>query len=510
MARVLFAQEIFFEFMSTMALSAYLKRAGHQVDIVIGSEDTIVKYIKETNPDLIAFSILTPYRNFMLSASRAIKASGIKIPIIAGGYDITFLPQVLEHADLDIICLGEGGEPLVELCKRLDAKEDYTDIANLHVKRNGQIYKNSMRHWMMNMDTLPFDDRDLYSRYSYFKIVPFTQVLAGRGCPYLCTYCFNHGYRKLYEADGSRGYTRLRSVGHLMKELLLLKNKYNARYLFFNDSTLSYNKRWLLEFLEEHAKQIRIPFSINSVASELDEEICAALEKNGYCKLIRFGLETGNEEFRRKILKKNITNEQLIRATGLMKKHNIRYSMAMMFGLPGETEDLAWETIEFARRLSTKGSVHAVNIFKPFPGLDIVTHGLELGQYNPKQIAVPGSVPEQVKEHKSLAEETGATETKEKHFVRQAMADTDMCFYENYRTDEEGERLVKLSRFSHVAIRIPLAKPLVKRLIQLPDNFLFRLVWKATEGLLNIRVHADIPFSFFVKYALFYRGIKVR
>ena len=123
MAKVLFAQEIYFPFQSIARLSAYLKLNGHKVDLVIGSEDKIVEYTKKNKPDLIAFSVLTPYRNHMLSSSAAIKKAGIKIPIIAGGYDITFLPQILMYSDIDIICLGEGEKPLKELCDRIDSKK---------------------------------------------------------------------------------------------------------------------------------------------------------------------------------------------------------------------------------------------------------------------------------------------------------------------------------------------------------------------------------------------------
>lgn len=504
MAKVLFAQEIYFPFQSIARLSAYLKLNGHKVDLVIGSEDKIVEYTKKNKPDLIAFSVLTPYRNHMLSSSAAIKKAGIKIPIIAGGYDITFLPQILMYSDIDIICLGEGEKPLKELCDRIDSKKDYSDIPNLWVKRDNNIYKNNMRNWTDNMDELPFDDRDIYLNYdSYFKIIPFTQVLAGRGCPYLCSYCFNHGYRKIYEAGGSRGYCKLRSVDNVMEELLLLKNKYKVRYIFFNDSTLTYNKGWLFEFLEKYRDKIKIPFSINAVITEINDEVGQAIRNNGYCELVRFGLETGNEEFRIKVLNKRITDEQLFRGTDIFKKYNIRYSMAMMFGLPSESLEISWETIEKARLLSAKNSVHAVNIFKPFPGLDITEYGIKIGQYKREDIGAH-DLPDVL--CKNLTNES----ITQKDIQRIALGTTDMCFYENYRIDAEGKTILKLSRFSHLAIRFPSLRPLIKQLIKLPDNFIYRFIWKATEGLLNIRAHANVPFSFFIKYYLFHARKKIR
>lgn len=505
MAKVLFAQEIYFPFQSVARLSAYLKQAGHAVDLVIGEGKKVVEHIKKSSPDLIAFSVLTPYRNHMLASVSAIKQAGIKIPVIAGGYDITFLPEILEHSSLDIICRGEGEKPLTELCERIDTKKEYLDIQNLWVKQNGKIYKNNMRTWTTNMDELTFDDRDLYLGYdSYFGIIPFTQVLAGRGCPYPCSYCFNDGYRKMYKSEGSTSsYCNLRSIDNLIKELLILKNKYKSRYIFFNDSTLTYNKNWLFEFLERYKEEIRIPFSLNAVITEITEDVGRALKDNGYCELVRFGMETGNEEFRIKVLRKKFTNKQLIEGTDILKKYNIRYSISMMLGLPGETLDLAWETIKMAKKISARDSVHAVNIFKPFPGLDITEYGIQLGQYKKEDIYAK-NIP------KSLQKEEIMKDDNQRDYKKLGLGTRDMCFYENYRIDEEGKLLVRLSRFSHLAIRFALLRPIIKQLIKLPDNFIYRFIWKATEGLLNIRAHANVPLSFFVKYYMFHTGKKIR
>ena len=69
MIKICFAQEMYFPLQSTQALSAYLKDAGHQTDVAIGNTNEIVDYILNTEPDLIAFSVLTAYRNHMLASS---------------------------------------------------------------------------------------------------------------------------------------------------------------------------------------------------------------------------------------------------------------------------------------------------------------------------------------------------------------------------------------------------------------------------------------------------------
>ena len=137
MAHVIFAQEMYFPLQSTQVLSAYLKRAGHTTDVAIGSPSEIVRYCKKEKSDLIAFSVLTSYRNHMLATVDALKESKTDSILIAGGYDITFMPQIIKNSNLDIICLGEGGDPIVELCNALDDGKDWRklDVGNLHIKQ---------------------------------------------------------------------------------------------------------------------------------------------------------------------------------------------------------------------------------------------------------------------------------------------------------------------------------------------------------------------------------------
>ncbi len=569
MTKVCFAQEMFFPLQSIQTLSAYLKRRGHPTDLAIGSPEEIVNYIKKTKPDLVAFSVLTAYRNHMLATASAIKEAGLKVPLIAGGYDITFMPHILKHSDLDMICVGEGGDPIIELADALERGADFRSltIGNLHIKQaDGGIVKNAMRYWMMNLDEAPFDDRDIYlEKDPYFKIIPFTQVLAGRGCPYPCTYCFNDGYKRIHMDAGMKGkeYTNFRSVDHVMAELVLLSEKYGSRDFFFNDSTLTYNKKWILEFCEKYREAgLTQTFSINGVIPELSEDVCAALASTGKCRLIRFGLETGNENFRNLTLRKTITNDELIVVTDRLNRYGLRYSMQMMLGLPGEKMEYAWESLDVARRITGPSGVHGINIFKPFPGLEINNVGLELGEYQASDVIAPGSVapPTWRKESLAVIENSmnnvllpsdeaylasrktmhlsGKTAVIEKPKTDQASAlqskavlanaiskatsttkkiegtdkfgDIEMVFYDNYRRDKLGLQILKLSRYSHVVIRFPGLRPIVEKLITLPDNAFNRAVWKITEGLLNIRVHAAAPWSYFVKYFVFHSGKQVR
>ncbi|MBW2968409.1 B12-binding domain-containing radical SAM protein [Candidatus Woesearchaeota archaeon] len=465
-----------------MALSASLKHAGHKTFLHIhrGNNKKLMQVIRKVKPHIIAFPVLTAYRQFMLNTTQYLKGQGVKSILIAGGHDCSFSPELITHPYLDILCVGEGEDAVVELADAVKKKKDYTKIKNLIVKKDGKVYRNPIRPFKEPDDRV-LNDRDIYRQYhNYFKIIEFAQVMVGRGCPYSCSYCFNHKYRQLY-APVDKQYCKLRSPEKVIEELLMLKHKYKYRNIFFNDSTLAYNLPWLKKFLKLYKRKINLPFSINLVVSEVNEELCRLLAWTRKCYIVRFGLETGNEKLRMTVLNKRLTNRMFYDATRLLKKYRIRYSMAVMIGLPGETLRNSFETLEMARKIADKNSVIAVNVFKPFPKLDITEYGLKIGQYDPELIGDSNKI-----------------------------GNAKLNCYECFRTDKVAQKILNLSRFAQFYMHVPFLRPLIKKLIQYPDNFVYRFIWKFSESFFTGKAHTNSSFKFAIKYVLFYFGKPVR
>lgn len=305
--------------------------------------------------------------------------------------------------------------------------------------------------------------------------------MVGRGCPYQCSYCFNHKYREMY-SDVDKKYCALRDIDNVIEECLILKNKYHVKNIFFNDSTLGYNKIWLGEFLKKYKERINLPFTINATAYEVDEEFCRLISETKRCFLIRIGLETGNEIFRKNVLNKPITNEQYTKAINLFKKYKIKYSMAIMLGLPGESLKYALETLNLASKLSGKKSVIAVNIFKPFPKLNITAYGVKIGQYDKYLL-----------ENESM------------------IGDNVMNIYDCLRQDEEGRKILMLSRFSYIYAYFPFLRGIIlKKLINYPDNAAYRLIWKYSEAFYTLRHHVNASWISLLKIVIKHRSKQVR
>ena len=63
MAKIVFVQNVAYKYLGVMYLSAVLKKAGHEVDIVVKDESQedsdIIDEIKAMSPDMVGFSCMT-------------------------------------------------------------------------------------------------------------------------------------------------------------------------------------------------------------------------------------------------------------------------------------------------------------------------------------------------------------------------------------------------------------------------------------------------------------------
>ena len=159
---------------------------------------------------------------------------------------------------------------------------------------------------------------------------------------------------------------RRRSVDNVIEEIKVVRENYPIQFIRFSDDTFLYKvDDWFLDFVEKYRKEINIPFYALLRADNVTEEMACLLKRAG-CHSLGMSIESGNEEIRRSMLRRNISNEKLLKNFSIIKDAGINILSACIVALPNSTLEDEKKTIEIAIR--SKCDNPGFCIFIPFPG----------------------------------------------------------------------------------------------------------------------------------------------
>jgi len=363
--------------LGVLYVSAVLKQHGHEIKLFKLSEQEDWNFEKEPsvveksfldvvhhfNPGIIGISLLsTNFHRGQLFAEWVKKNTDIKI--VLGGAGPTVEPEkMLSQSKADFLCVGEGEYAALDLVQALEERSDTTRIANIWSKRNGQILKNEVRPLVEDLDTIPFPDRELIRDEFENGNIEWTSFISSRGCPYQCSYCHNPYLQKLYRGKGR--FTRIRSIEKIIEELKEVKSIYSVKRVTFSDDTFTIDPKRILEFCSFYAGEITLPFQCQTRANHVSKEIFRALKDAG-CQEVHIGLEAGNDRQRNKVLKRDMSREQILTAISDAKEAGLKVATFNIIGAPYETEETVWDTIHLNRLAQPEAVYHT--IFMPLTG----------------------------------------------------------------------------------------------------------------------------------------------
>lgn len=344
-----------------------LKRANHRVSfkqLLNESDfDETIEYLKKEVPDVVGLSFTTNQKKYVRTFLNKTKLD--KGLVVAGGVHVSLVRDEIfnDLPELDGICIGEGEEPLGELCRRLDKNEDYSDIPSFYFKTRNGVIKNPILP-LRDLDGIGVPD---YTLFECEKVIKDSgdcfPMMISRGCPYSCSYCCNHSFREIY--PNKHKYVRFPSVGHAIK---IIRNNLSlypkTEKIIFNDDVLVFNAQWLAEFCNTYKKEIGLPFRCNARVESINDDVARSL-KNAGCLSIAFGIESGSEWVRTNILKRKYSNKQIEKAFSTIRKHGIKTFSYNIVGLPFETEKMVKETLNI--NVSCRPDFGKCFYFYPYP-----------------------------------------------------------------------------------------------------------------------------------------------
>lgn len=434
-----------------MILSACIKKAGHQADLLIVSEEkSIGEKLRLLKPDLVCFSVISGMQEQTIRLAEKIKAEFRAITVF-GGPHVTFYPEeIIREKAVDILCLGEGEEAVVELLDCLRDGKDYSSIQNLWLKKGGKIIKNPLRQLNEDLDSLPMPDRSIYYKYELLRKQPSKDFVFTRGCPYQCSFCFNKQFKDLYRGKGR--YVRRPSVERVIKEILFVRDNYGLESVMIMDDLFIADKEWLAGFLKEYKERIGLPFQCEVRADLMTESIAHNLKSAG-CTAISLGVESGVEKVRNEVLEKNLSDEKIIAACRMVKKEGLLLKTYNMVGIPGETLEDAFRTLEFNIKL--KADYAWCSVLRIYPKTPLAERAIKMGLldrgFNLKEFG--------------------------NSYI---LSDTPLKL-------KDKREIVNLQRFFSLCVKFPPIIPLVKFLIRFPKNIIFDIVLQAGYAYLTIK-----------------------
>jgi len=364
------------------SIAAYLRREGFGVGLLDGcalglSVEDIVRIVAERRPRAIGLSATTYALPRSVELAKALRGRFPDLLILLGGAHANAVPKHAMEAYegcFDLVIHGEGEHTAKHIldafaAKGHDRKTLLADTAALS-SIQGLVFRSSeglvqtkTPAGIQDLDSLPAPARDLlpHERYiplpNQYKLTPLAHMVVIRGCPYFCSFC-----------DQANTGGRMHSPKRAVEDIQALVRDYGIKEVSFWDDTMSFNKHWMKEFCQRLiAAKTGVIWSCYAAVRTLDQPTLKHMADAG-CWNIFFGIETSHPTLLRNIEgdRKNGDADRIRKVIRWTKEAGIEIRGSFMIALPGETPEMAEETIRFAKELDPEYAQFSITT--PYPG----------------------------------------------------------------------------------------------------------------------------------------------
>jgi radical SAM superfamily enzyme YgiQ (UPF0313 family) len=339
--------------------------------------------IGEIRPDLIGISMTTPTAVASAHVTEHIKREFPGVPIIWGGIHPTINPDLCIPLT-DMVCIGDGEHVVLDLTE----DPERTDVPSVWRRKNGSVIRNPIRPLEQNLDVFPFpswgDNECLIewdrinplpaSNRTYFSGIYFT--MTARGCPFSCSYCYNHARRAWHKGER---YVRRRSVGHVLAELGQRRRDFDVPAIHFMDDIFVKDRDWIEEFADKYPGRVGLPFGCYAHPDLSDETMIRRLAEVGL-RYIILGIESGSKYIMEQVYNRRCSFEKVIELANWATKYGVALIYELLSHCEYESEADCLETLNLLLRLPptyvTKVSGVAVFPSMRIANLDLPKHCL--------------------------------------------------------------------------------------------------------------------------------------
>lgn len=318
-------------------VAANLKAAGHDVwGVDLNFEDLSLKKIKDADC-ILTGGLCTHFRKVkgIVDTCRNLNP---KAKIIIGGGLVSGSPEItMAGIDADYFVTGEGEESTPHLLQQLQAGEAPNRLVRSITIKNLELspppaydvfdIKNYLTHqWTNSHYYMCIHDRPRS-----------LTMIASRGCPYDCSFCYH---------PLGRGY-RPRDVDRWLAETQDVVAKYDLNILCVVDEVLGLDSG-RLQNMCAGLKTIGVPWMCQ-LRVDLVDKVTAGMLKDSGCFFVSLGIESGSNAMLRD-MGKHTTTQQIERACLALSHAKIGIQGNILVGFPEEDDTRISESLIFYAR----------------------------------------------------------------------------------------------------------------------------------------------------------------
>lgn len=348
--------------------------------------------MQEFQPDLLAVTVTES--TFLLATHLLRVTRPFGVPNIVGGVFPTFAPErALGFPEVDMVCVGEGENCLVDLCEEMQGGRDYSKVTNLWFKdKDGSMVKNPVSR-PVDVDEIPMPDYSLFEdgqfyRPMYGSMYKMIPVETHRGCPYTCAFCNSPSQNRFYAQETNSAFFRKRSLDRVRDDLVFFRDEMGMEYIYFwADTFFAWSPSEFDAFVEMYS-DVKLPFWCQTRVETVTEEKISKLQDVGL-HFMTFGMEHGNEQFRAEVVKRKYPNDLAIEALAIPKGLGVPFAVNNIIGFPDETRELAMDTVEINRHFQPDQM--SCSILQPYCGTELRPRCVSKGYLHPDTICPANS-----------------------------------------------------------------------------------------------------------------------
>jgi radical SAM superfamily enzyme YgiQ (UPF0313 family) len=323
---------------------------------------TILKIMKNFNPDIVGLSAMTFQYDTAVKISALLKGIKKEIKIVIGGYHASLMYKEIadtNHAgNFDFIVRGEGEFIFRDLLNGINQKLPFEDIKGLSFKRDGVFIHNPPAEVLdLNNIRLPNRGIRIFNNFKFFGL-PADMIESSRGCGMDCKFCC---IRKIYGRK-----FRTYKIERIIKDIEEAK-RVGTRFLFFVDDNATMDGERFKRLCEaiidsrHHDMHFGIQASVAGIASKAD--LPGYMAKAGF-KAVFLGFENALQKNLDYLEKKYQTRLAMEVVNSLRKRKIIIYG-GFIIGNPNDTEEDIIHNFEAIKKMKLDSIF--VQFLTPYP-----------------------------------------------------------------------------------------------------------------------------------------------